>query len=102
MPGSHNDISVLRHSAFLDSYQSNPALSQHQFTVEGKRFTGAYLLADGCKVLISRIYPEWTFLVKTIAAPGDEAGLAYKNTQEAVRKDVERAIGTLKPEYWVC
>ncbi|GJT60191.1 serine/threonine-protein kinase STY17-like protein [Tanacetum coccineum] len=53
--------------------------------------------------LVDEIYPELAPLVKTIPEPADDdhKRILYKQKQESVRKDVERAFGVLKKKWAV-
>ena len=51
-----------------------------------------YYLTDG-------IYPQWATFVKTIQSPLGNKRKYFAKTQEAVRKDVERAFGVLQSRF---
>ncbi|XP_074330968.1 uncharacterized protein LOC141668130 [Apium graveolens] len=60
--------------------------------MNGTQYNKWYYLADD-------IYPEWSTFVKTIPLPqGDKRNL-YSLHQEAVHKDVERALGVLQSSF---
>lgn len=43
--------------------------------------------------MTSRIYPHWEYFMTTVGQPTTHEASRFKQAQEAVRKDVERAIG---------
>ena len=49
----------------------------------------AYYLTDG-------IYPKWATFIQSIRLPQGAKNSLFAKTQEAVRKDVERAFGSCK------
>jgi hypothetical protein len=61
MPGSLNDINILRCSSLFDRLTSGMA-PQLEYTVNGNKYTMGYYLADG-------IYPTWASFVKAFQNP---------------------------------
>ncbi|KAK9983643.1 hypothetical protein SO802_033168 [Lithocarpus litseifolius] len=53
---------------------------------------GRYYLPDG-------IYPKWSTFVKTIPSPLGDKRKLFAKTQQAYRKDVERAFGVLQGRF---
>ena len=53
-----------------------------------------YYLTDG-------IYPKWVTFIQSIRLPQGEKNSLFAKTQEAVRKDVERAFGVLQARFAV-
>nr|XP_043639409.1 uncharacterized protein LOC122610488 [Erigeron canadensis] len=64
------------------------------FTVNGTHYRKGYYLADG-------IYPEWSVFVKSYSCPQDDKKKKFKQYQESVRKDVERAFGSLQNQWHI-
>jgi len=91
MPGSLNDINVLRRSALFDRLTSGTA-PQLEYTVNGNKYTMGYYLADG-------IYPTWATFVKAFRNPQGNKKVHFTAAQEAARKDVERAFGVLQLRF---
>ena len=54
----------------------------------------AYYLTDD-------IYPKWTTFIQSIRLPQGPKNSLFAKTQEAVRKDVERAFGVLQARLFV-
>jgi hypothetical protein len=91
LPGSLNDINVLRRSPLFDSLTSGTA-PQVEYMVNGNKYTMGYYLADG-------IYPAWATFVKAFQNPQGNKKLHFTKAQEAARKDVERAFGVLQARF---
>ena len=64
------------------------------YSVAGEEFTGAYFLADG-------IYPDFPYLVKSVAEPVTQQEKLFATVQEGCRKDVERAFGRMLAKWHV-
>uniref|UniRef100_A0A0D3BKW9 Zinc finger GRF-type domain-containing protein n=1 Tax=Brassica oleracea var. oleracea TaxID=109376 RepID=A0A0D3BKW9_BRAOL len=62
------------------------------FYVNGHPYYLAYYLTDG-------IYPDWATFIQSIHLPQSEKHSLFSKTQEAVRKDVERAFGVLQARF---
>ncbi|GJX30232.1 ALP1-like protein [Tanacetum coccineum] len=88
--GSNNDVNVLRQSPVLNDFKVGKA-PEVPFVANDVTYKWGYYLTDG-------IFPEWAVLMKSISQPGsnDVKRIRYKQAHEAVRKDVERALGVLK------
>ncbi|DBA05127.1 TPA: hypothetical protein N0F65_004977 [Lagenidium giganteum] len=82
MPGSCNYVNVVDRSAILDQFLS----SNVTFKINGNVYRQGYYLVD-C------IYPDITVFMKTISSAVKKQ---FAASQEAVRKDIERAFGILK------
>ena len=54
----------------------------------------AYYMTDG-------IYPKWATFIQSIRLPQGPKNSLFAKTQEAVRKDVERAFGVLQARFAV-
>jgi hypothetical protein len=91
LPGSHNDINVLRRSPLFDRLVKGEA-PYVTYTVNGHNYDMGYYLADG-------IYPPWSTFVKTIKAPANLKDKNFAAAQESQRKDVERAFGVLHARF---
>nr|GEY13361.1 protein ALP1-like isoform X1 [Tanacetum cinerariifolium] len=87
--GLNNDINVLYQSPLFSDLKTGRA-PENPFVANGVSYPSRYYLVDG-------IYPELAPLVKTIPKPADDdhKRILYKQKQESVRKDVERAFGVL-------
>ena len=91
MPESLNDINVANRSALMNKI-TNADLPPVQFVANGRTYNYDYYLADG-------IYPKWQAFVKPLKKPKGKKKLDFHNAQEAARKDVERAFGTLQAQF---
>eukprot|EP00267_Zea_mays_P054706 XP_020407963.1 uncharacterized protein LOC109945971 [Zea mays] len=91
LPGSHNDINVLRRSPLFDRLMEGQA-PYVQYMVNRHNYEMGYYLADG-------IYPTWASFVKTIKAPANLMDKNFAAAQESQRKDVERAFGVLQARF---
>ncbi|XP_033134351.1 uncharacterized protein LOC103862281 [Brassica rapa] len=86
-PGTMNDLNILDLSPVFDDV-INGIAPQVNFYVNGHPYHLAYYLTDG-------IYPDWATFIQSIRLPQSEKHSLFAKTQEAVRKDVERAFGVL-------
>jgi len=90
-PGTMNDLNILDRSPVFDDV-INGIAPQVNYYVNGKEYHLAYYLADG-------IYPKWATFIQSIRLPQTEMQTKFATTQEAVRKDVERAFGVLQARF---
>ena len=72
----------------------NGIAPQVNFHVNGNPYNLAYYLTDG-------IYPKWATFIQSIRLPQGQKHSLFAQTQEAVRKDVERAFGVLQARFAV-
>ncbi|XP_021773292.1 putative nuclease HARBI1 [Chenopodium quinoa] len=91
MPGSCNDINVLRRSPVFEDVLEGRTPPVN-FVVNGHHYTNGYYLTDG-------IYPRWASFVKSITSPQTRQDRLFAKHQEAARKDVERAFGVLQARF---
>ncbi|XP_075665731.1 uncharacterized protein LOC142635468 [Castanea sativa] len=89
--GSNNDINVLERSHVFNELAEGRGPAVH-YSINGHDYTIGYYLADG-------IYPKWATFVKTIPSPQGPKRKLFAATQEAHRKDVERAFGVLQAHF---
>ena len=88
-----NDLNILDRSlVFYDII--NGIAPEVNFYVNGNPYHLAYYLTDG-------IYPKWATFIQSIRLPQSEKHSLFAKTQEAVRKDVERAFGVLQSRFAV-
>ncbi|XP_048607098.1 putative nuclease HARBI1 isoform X1 [Brassica napus] len=87
-PGTMNDLNILDRSPVFDDI-INGIAPKVNFYVNGYPYHLAYYLTDG-------IYPDWATFIQSIRLPQSEKHSLFAKTQEAVRKDVERAFGVLQ------
>ncbi|XP_033134269.1 putative nuclease HARBI1 [Brassica rapa] len=92
-PGTMNDLNILDRSPVFDDV-INGIAPQVNFYVNGHPYHLAYYLTDG-------IYPDWATFIQSIRLPQSEKHSLFAKTQEAVRKDVERAFGVLQARFAV-
>jgi hypothetical protein len=91
LPGSHNDINVLRRSPIFDDL-ANGKTPPVNFDVNGNTYTLGYYLTDG-------IYPDWATLVKSISCVKSNKQSVFASQQEKCRKDIERFFGVLVAKW---
>ncbi|GKF06635.1 hypothetical protein Tco_0037303 [Tanacetum coccineum] len=93
IPGSNNDVNVLRQSPVLNDLKVGKA-PEVPFVANDMTYKWGYYLTDGT-------YPEWAVLMKSISQSGsnDMKRIRYKQAYEAAKKDVERAFGMLKKKW---
>uniref|UniRef100_A0A0D3ANZ8 Uncharacterized protein n=1 Tax=Brassica oleracea var. oleracea TaxID=109376 RepID=A0A0D3ANZ8_BRAOL len=89
--GTLNDINVLDRSPVLDDIIKGQA-PQVTCSVNEKEYHMAYYLTDG-------IYPKWATFIQSIPIPQGPKAVLFAQRQEAVRKDVERALGVLQARF---
>ncbi|PLW52715.1 hypothetical protein PCANC_15994 [Puccinia coronata f. sp. avenae] len=68
--------------------------AQVTFEINQKRFQSAYYLCNG-------IYPSWGSFIKSIPNASDLATKHFNSVQEAFRKDIERAFGSLQSKWHI-
>ena len=91
--GSLNDMNILDKSSIVGSILDGTFdLSVEPYTVNGTTRDWMYFLADG-------IYPDWSIYVKTFRVAITRMEEVFKLSQEATRKDVERAFGVLVKRF---
>ena len=88
LPRSNNDINVLERSHLFSKLTQGRAPVVN-YSINGHDYTMGYYLANG-------IYPKWSTFVKKIPSPLGPKKKLFAKTQEAYRKDVERAFGVLQ------
>lgn len=79
---------MLDTSPFLSSILKGNMLPDFECMLNGRAYMFLYFLADG-------IYPHWSIFVSTISEPLTKKEVQFSAAQEAVRKDVGRALGVL-------
>ena len=93
--GSLNDINVLDKSGIVQSILNGTLdLKTDLYTINGKVRDWLYFLVDG-------IYPKWAIFVSTISVPVSSTEKYIATKQEAARKDIERAFGTLVQQFQI-
>uniref|UniRef100_A0A0D3BEJ6 Myb-like domain-containing protein n=1 Tax=Brassica oleracea var. oleracea TaxID=109376 RepID=A0A0D3BEJ6_BRAOL len=92
-PGTMNDLNILDRSPVFDDIINGNA-PQVNLYVNGTEYHLGYYLTAG-------IYPKWATFVQSIRLPQGEKNSLFAKTQEAVRKDVERAFGVLQARFAV-
>ncbi|XP_028124069.1 uncharacterized protein LOC114321123 [Camellia sinensis] len=88
MPGSLNYITVLDRSPLFAELTRGCAPTAN-YTINNHAYTMRYYLVNG-------IYHRWATIVKTISQSQGAKRQLFARTQEACRKDVERAFGCSK------
>lgn len=91
MPGSNNDINVLKSSNLFSKFAQGTAPPSN-YTIQGKEYNMGYYLADG-------IYPKWSTTVQTINDPQGPNKKLFAARQEACRKDGKQAFGVLLAKF---
>ena len=92
-PGTMNDLNILDRSPVFDDIINGIAPAVNYY-VNQTEYHLAYYLTDG-------IYPKWATFIQSIKLPQTEKQSLFANTQERVRKDVERAFGVLQGRFAV-
>ena len=88
-----NDLNILDRSPVFEDI-INGIAPQVNFYVNGNPYHLAYYLTDG-------IYPKCATFIQSIRLPQSEKHSLFAKTQEAIRKDVERAFGVLQARFAV-
>ena len=92
-PGTLNDINIWERSPLFESMQNGSHSEiDFDFEIDGELFKKLYYLVDG-------IYPTLSRFLSTISDPTTKIASFFATTQEAIRKDVERAFGVLKSKF---
>ncbi|GKC42783.1 ALP1-like protein isoform X1 [Tanacetum coccineum] len=91
--GANNELTVLNNSPLFDDILDDidPVAP---FECNGVTFEKGYYLADG-------IYPQWSSFVKSFTVANSEKNVLFKQKQESVRKDIERAFGVLQGRWHI-
>lgn len=93
-PGTLKDINVLDKSSTLRKIIAGTFPPSCSYEINGRIRHLLYYLADG-------IYPNWALFSKTINECGSTKEKEYDASQEAIRKDVERAFGVLVARFHI-
>uniref|UniRef100_A0A0D3EGW5 DDE Tnp4 domain-containing protein n=1 Tax=Brassica oleracea var. oleracea TaxID=109376 RepID=A0A0D3EGW5_BRAOL len=88
-----NDLNILDRSPVFDDIINGIAPAVNYY-VNQTEYHLTYYLTDG-------IYPKWATFIQSIKLPQTEKQSLFANTQERVRKDVERAFGVLQGRFAV-
>jgi hypothetical protein len=91
MPGSHNDINILRQSSLFARLSEGQA-SKVNYIINGNEYIKGYYLADG-------IYPSWATFFKILSETQGNNKKYFALAQESCRKDVEQAFGVLQSQF---
>jgi len=86
--GSINDLNVPYRSPFFQELYEGWS-PKCEYMVNGRKYNIGYYLSDS-------IYPKWATFVKTIRLPQGTKAELFVESQESVRKEVERAFGVLQ------
>jgi hypothetical protein len=89
VPSSCNDINIPQWAALFTKLANGESPSV-EFQADGRTYNMGYYLVDN-------VYPKWVTFVKALQNPHEKKELQFRNAQSEVRKDVERAFGTLQP-----
>jgi hypothetical protein len=93
--GSLNDINILNKSSIVGSILDGSfATKILPYTILNKQRDWLYFLVDG-------IYPPYSIFISTILHPQNEEEKYFATCQEACRKDIERAFGTLVQRFHI-
>lgn len=94
-PGSLNDINILHKSSIVSALLSRQFdLRTNAYKINENRRDWMYFLVDG-------IYPPWSIFMSTIPNPIGKKEELYKDRQESVRKDIERAFGAIVQQFQI-
>ncbi|XP_038708501.1 putative nuclease HARBI1 [Tripterygium wilfordii] len=91
--GSHNDLTVLRHSHIFNEFIRGHTPTE-QFIINGHVHHTPYYLTGG-------IYPQYATLMRSISHPHTAQEKVFAKAQECVHKDVERAFGVLQARWGI-
>ncbi|XP_051138691.1 uncharacterized protein LOC127256623 [Andrographis paniculata] len=91
MLGTNNNVTVLDHSLLFNKYMDGTA-PPVEYEVNGTLYNLPYYLTDG-------IYPKHAFFMQAVRNPITAKEKAFIISQEACRKDIERAFGVLKQKW---
>ena len=94
MPGCANDINVLEASTLSNKIADCTYPPPVRFEVNGESRKVPYWLADG-------IYPKWPCFLQTFLEPVTRKEKLLASSQEAMRKDAERAFGVLQAKFHI-
>ncbi|XP_026396050.1 uncharacterized protein LOC113290680 [Papaver somniferum] len=93
--GSNNDLNVLAQSPLFDK-MVNGLAAPCNYRINGHSYDKGYYLADN-------IYPRLSCIVQSfkILLPNQPVKSLFNKYQQAKRKDVERAFGTLQNKFQI-
>ena len=92
-PGTLNDLNILDCSPLFDNAIQGVA-PEVEFVVNRHTYKCTYWLADG-------IYAPYACFVKSIPKPKTRMQRFFSTSQEAKRKDIERAFGILQARFHI-
>lgn len=92
MPGSLNDINVVEASPIIEKIAAGTFPPPLEYRISGERRNKPYWFSDG-------IYPNAPFFISSIPEPVTMREKLFSSTQEAIRKDIERAFGVLQGKF---
>lgn len=93
--GSLNDINILNKSSIV------AAILDGSFDLKIPPYTIGNCTRDWLYFLVDGIYPPYSIFINTFNHPINEREKYFATCQEACRKDIERAFGTLVQQFQI-